>query len=121
MVPKKAKFLLDENLDVKLAKTLSAIGLSCYTLKDKGLTGIRNGGLSQFVKKNNYVLITGDKDFSFLWSKYEIKVIYISIHPLILPAIEPRIIDLFESWDYNLSNPFLLILQKDAIRLRQKY
>ena len=119
MALKKAKFLLDENLDVKLAKALTALGLSCYTLRDKGWAGITNGDLSQIVKKNNYVLITGDKDFTFLWDKYKIQVIHISIHPKVLSIIEPCLVSLFKSWDYNLSKPFLLILQKDSIRLRQ--
>ena len=119
MALKEAVFLLDENLDIKLAKILSDFGLSCSTLKDKRQTGIRNGELSQFVKKNNYVLITGDRDFTYLWSKYDIRVIYISIHPKTLSFIHPRLVELFQSWNYDLSKSFLLILQKDTIRLRQ--
>jgi len=119
MVPKKAKFLLDENLDVKFAKVLTSLGLTCYTLRSKGWIGIKNGALSQRVKENDFVLITADKDFTFLWEKYKIQVIYVSIHPRILSVIEPKLVNLFESWDYNLSKPFLLILQQDSIRLRQ--
>ncbi len=119
MVPKKAKFLLDENLDVKLAKALTALGLSCSTLKSKGWTGIRNSDLSQEVKQNDFVLITADKDFTFLWDKYQIRVIYISIHPLILSVIEPKLVNLFKSWNYDLTKPFLIILQEDLIRIRQ--
>ena len=117
MVPKKAKFLLDENLDIKLAKSLTTLGLSCSTLKSKGWTGIRNGDLSQKVK-NGLVLITADKDFTFLWDKYKIKVIYVSIHPKILSVIEPKLVSLFKSWNYNLTKPFLIILQEDSIRIR---
>lgn len=119
MVPKKAKFLLDENLDVKLAKVLLNLGLSCETLSGRGWTGIKNGDLSLRVKENGYVLITADKDFISLWDKYKIQVIYVSMHPLILSVIEPKLVALFKSWNYNLSKPFLIILQEDSIRLRQ--
>ncbi|NHK32721.1 MAG: hypothetical protein FK730_15330 [Asgard group archaeon] len=97
MVPKKAKFQLDENLDVKLAKSLTTLGLSCSTLRSKGWTGIRNSDLSHKVKQNDLVLITADKDFTFLWDKYKIKVIYVSIHPKILSVIEPKLVSLFKS------------------------
>jgi predicted nuclease of predicted toxin-antitoxin system len=112
------KFLLDENLDVRLSKTLTTLGLTCFSLRDKSWTGVTNGKLSQLVKGNNLILITGDKDFIYLWEKYQIQVIYISIHPLILSIIEPSLINLVKSWDYDLSKPFLLILQKDSIRIR---
>ena len=52
MVPKKAKFLLDECRDVRLSKVLNDFGVSCYTLRDKGWTGIKNVQLSQLVKEN---------------------------------------------------------------------
>ncbi|MHA1356323.1 MAG: DUF5615 family PIN-like protein [Candidatus Heimdallarchaeota archaeon] len=110
MVPKKVKFLLDENLDIKLAKILITLGLSCDTLRDNGWIGITNGELSQKVKLNKYVLITADKDFTFLWEKYEIQVIHVSIHPLVFSAIEPNLIRLFESWNYKF-NPFIRIME----------
>lgn len=119
MVPKKATFLLDENLDVQLSRILATLGLTCFSLKDKEWIGFTNGKLSELVRKNDFILITGDKDFIYLWEKYLIQVIVVSIHPLILSNIEPAIINLFESWTYDLSKPFLLILQKDSIRIRQ--
>ena len=119
MVPKKAKFLLDECLDVRLSKILNDFGLSCFTLRDKGWTGIKNGQLSQLAKVNDFILITYDKDFTFLWDKYKIQVIYVSIHPKTLQNSKPHLIRLFQAWDYNLSKPFLIILQEDSIRVRQ--
>jgi predicted nuclease of predicted toxin-antitoxin system len=119
MDPKKAKFLLDENIPVKLQSVFSKIGILCVTLKDKNWLGIQNGELSKKVKREKYVLVTRDKDFTYLWKKYKIQVIYIVIQPAILDTINPRMLDLLSHWEYDLSKPFLIMLQTDIIRFWQ--
>lgn len=119
MVLKKVKFLLDENVPIKLKRVFIDRGIHCVTIKEKGWLGVKNSKLSEQVKQNNLIIITRDKDFMFLWKKFKIQVIYLAIEPAILDFIQPRIIDLLDDWKYDLSKHFLLILQKDTIRFWQ--
>ncbi|TET29093.1 MAG: hypothetical protein E3J70_07880 [Candidatus Heimdallarchaeota archaeon] len=116
MALKKAKFLLDENIPLSLKKVFEDQDLFCSTVQAEGWAGIKNGELTEKVKNNNFVLVTRDKDFTFLWQKHKIKVIYIAIEPAIADFIKPRLVDLLTEWTYDLSKHFLLILQKDTIR-----
>ncbi|MCG3252963.1 MAG: DUF5615 family PIN-like protein [Candidatus Heimdallarchaeota archaeon] len=116
---KKAKFLLDENIPLSLKKIFDDQGLFCTTLQAEGWFGIKNGALSKKVRQNKFVLVTRDKDFTFLWQKYNIQVIYILIEPAISDFIKPRLGILLQEWTYDLSKPFFLILQKDTIRFWQ--
>ncbi|HUT80992.1 MAG TPA: DUF5615 family PIN-like protein [Candidatus Bathyarchaeia archaeon] len=119
MVLKKAKFLLDENVPLKLKQLFTSHNLSCDTVRDLQWLGIRNGALSQKVIAESYILVTRDKDFTFLWEKYSIQVIYLSIEPALLSSITPPLELLLSSWHYDLNHPFLLILQTDSIRFRK--
>jgi len=119
MVLTKVKFLLDENVPVKLKHVFIDHGIHCVTVKEEGWLGIKNGELSKKIRQNNLVLITRDKDFISLWKIYKIQVIYLAIEPAIFEFIQPRLIDLIDNWNYNISKPFLLMLQKDTIRFWQ--
>ena len=46
---KKVKFLLDENIPIKLKPLFASLGLSCATIRDLGWLGIRNGELSVLI------------------------------------------------------------------------
>jgi len=91
-------------------------GISCITIEEKGWLGIKNGELSLKVNEKDYILLTRDKDFTFLWQEFQIKVIYSAIEPAILEFIKSKVIFLLDNWEYDISRPFLLILQKDTIR-----
>lgn len=119
MALKKVKFLLDENVPFSLKQVFEDQDLFCSTVQMEGWGGIKSGALSEKVKFDNFVLVTRDKDFTFLWQKYKIRVIYIAIEPAITDFIRPRLIDLLSEWTYDLSKHFLLILQKDTIRFRK--
>lgn len=119
MVLKKVKFLLDENVPVKLKRVFFDRGIHCVTIKEEGWLGIKNSELSKKVKQNNLILVTHDKDFTFLWKKHKLQVIYLAIEPAIFDYIEPRLINLLDDWNYDLSKYFLLMLQKDTIRFWQ--
>ena len=118
MVLKKAKFLLDENIPINLKPVFTSLNLVCVTIRDLKWFGIRNGKLSEKVKKESYILITRDKDFTFLWNKYQIQVIHIAIEPPLLSSIIDPVERLLSNWQYDLTRPFLIILQKDTVRLR---
>lgn len=115
----KMRFLLDENVPIKLVKIFSDRGIYCTTIRKEKLSGIKNGELSKKVKELKLILITRDKDFTYLWNKYKINVIYIAIEPAILDFIQPRMVELLDDWKYDIKKPFLLILQKDIIRFWQ--
>ena len=119
MALKKVKFLLDENMPIKLKSVFTSLELSCVTVRDLKWFGIRNGNLSIKVKEGSYILITRDKDFVFLWDKYEIQVIFLAIEPPLLSSLVRPLESLLQNWSYNLCEPFLITLTKDSIRLRQ--
>ncbi len=119
MVLRKAKFLLDENIPIKLEQLFTSLELSCVSIRDVKWFDIKNRKLSERVKKSSYILITRDKDFTFLWNKYEVQVIYLAIDPPLLSSFLQPLQNLLLNWHYNLDKPFLIILTKDTIRLRQ--
>jgi predicted nuclease of predicted toxin-antitoxin system len=110
------KFLLDENVPVKLKYVFTDRKIHCVTIKEEGWLGIKNGELSNKLKHHHFILVTRDKDFTFLWEKYKIQVIYLAIEPATLDFIQPKLKDLLDNWNYDISMPFLLMLQKDSIR-----
>ena len=81
MDQKKIKLLLDENIDFRIIPIFKELNIIFSTVRDQGWSGYKNGDLSKLVKKENYILVTRDKDFTFLFSKYGIQVIYLDIHP----------------------------------------
>lgn len=58
MVLKKAKFLLDENVPVKLKYIFIDHRIHCVTIKEKGWLGIKNGELSNKLKQNHFIVVT---------------------------------------------------------------
>jgi len=118
MALKEAKFLLDENIPIKLKQVFTSHGLMCVTVRDLKLFGVRNGKLSEKIKKESYILVTRDVDFTHLWNKFQIQVIHISIKPALLSSFITPVKILLSSWNYDLNKPFLIILQKDVIRIR---
>jgi predicted nuclease of predicted toxin-antitoxin system len=110
-------FLLDENVDQRIKVVFNKLHLKYSTVQQEGWSGIKNGQLSQRVKQNNLVLITRDKDFTFLWKKFEIRIIYLAIEPPNFQNIIKELEMLFQNWNIDLNKSFLVTLQKDSVRL----
>lgn len=111
------QFLLDENVSYRLIRFFKKYSLNFTTLRNLGWSGVKNGNLAQRVKDYNYILITRDKDFTFLWKKYGIKVIYLAIKPPIITDLINELESLFNNWETDITNPFLIIIQKEFVRL----
>ena len=120
MVQSTIKFLLDENVPIKLKQTITNIGFNCNTIQEKGWSGYKDKDISMEIQNLDVIFITRDKDFKFLWKKYNLNVVYLAIEPAIFDFINPRVKDLVSNWDYHMSQPFLIILQKNSIRIWQK-
>ncbi len=106
-------------MPVKLKQVFTDRGITCITAKEKGWLGLKNGQLPIKVRENRFVLVTHDKDFTVLWKKYKIQVVYLAIEPAILEFIQPRVVDLLDNWKFDLFKPFLLMLQTETIRIWQ--
>lgn len=82
----KSKFLLDENVDIRLAPFLKRKGFSVL-ITPKGL---KNGAVAALAKKERAVFLTNDKDFAnsdlFKPSEYAGMIIFF-IHPPTLPKL----------------------------------
>jgi predicted nuclease of predicted toxin-antitoxin system len=91
--------------------------MECITIQDLNWCGVKDKELSLRIKGSNYILVTRDKDFTFIWRQRKLKVVYITVEPAVLTNIEPRIREMFENWEYSVIQPFLLVIQNDSMRL----
>lgn len=110
------EFLFDENVPRQLLPTFAKFNFNTIRLQQLGWSGIKNGNLAQKVKDHGYILVTRDKDFTFLWQKYQIQVVYLAIHPATLGNFIPRVETVLANWTYDDKKPFLLMIQKQLIR-----
>jgi len=113
------RFLLDENVPIKLKRVFVDLGLTCLTIKDLGWCGLKDKEIASRISYSDYILITRDKDFTFTWQQKQLRVIYLAIEPVVVEMIEPRVKDLIQNWICELSKTFLLIVQNDSIRYWQ--
>jgi hypothetical protein len=60
---KKARLLLDENLDPALAQALRALGWKVETVEEVGLRGRDDSDVLAYAHRENRILITGDRGF----------------------------------------------------------
>ena len=111
---------MDENVPIKLKQTIINIGFNCNTIQEKGWSRFKDKDISIEIQNLDVIFITRDKDLKFLWQKYNLKVIYLAIEPAIFEFIQPRVENLVSNWDYHMTHPFLIILQKKSIRIWQK-
>lgn len=81
------RFLLDENVDVRLASFLKKLGFP-VTLPPKGMS---NGAIASLAKKEKCVLLTNDKDFAnpdlFKPSNF-FGIVVFSVHPPTLSKLK---------------------------------
>lgn len=68
------KILIDECVDVKLKRTLSAQGFDCYTVREMGLASKRNGELLDRANGKFDVLLTIDKSIRYQQNMTERKI-----------------------------------------------
>jgi len=97
-------------------KTFKKRGLDARTVQEVGWSGIKNGDLSQKVFTDNFVLVTRDKDFTFLWKKYQIKVVYLAVEPATLQYLQPELENWLDKWNYNINKPFMIMIQRTSVR-----
>lgn len=62
----KSKFLADENITPRVVKTFKEAGFATESIYDVKLQGASDEKIITFAKKNNYIIITHDKDFGNL-------------------------------------------------------
>lgn len=105
------KFLLDENVSRKLVPSISSLGCDVSSIRKQGMLGIKNGELSHWIKENDWVLITHDKDFKSYCVKYELRVILIDVHPATFTYVLPAVKHLFEHCIDELSDNFIILLR----------
>ncbi len=112
------KFLLDENVTHSLLKIFRSKNLSITTIQKEGIRGIKNGELCSYLKQNDYVLITFDKEFLNLWSFHKIKVILVDIHPATDPFIIPKFNQFLTTFNKKLPDAFLIMLREKEFKIR---
>lgn len=120
MVTTKLQFLLDENVPVGLQKIFRSTGYTCKSIQQLGWNGFKDQDIAQRITSTRWIFITRDRDFQFLWEKYNLRVIHLMIEPAILSKITPVVQKLLVKWNYNIESPFLLIVQNQTLRFWQK-
>ena len=63
------RFLVDENLPVSLVQFLRSRGFEAHRVGDVGLRGARDEEIADFAFRNNYVIMTLDKDFGYIYHR----------------------------------------------------
>jgi predicted nuclease of predicted toxin-antitoxin system len=58
------KFIIDENLSWRIAKSLQKLGIDAVHIKEVGLQGKEDDMIMQYAIKENRVLLTQDSDFA---------------------------------------------------------
>ncbi len=110
------KFLLDENVPYKLWKSIKELGFEYSTIQELGWNGFKDKDIAKNIQDKKLIFITHDKDFTFIWKKYSLRVVYIAIEPAIFESIRPQLENLIKYWKYDVNNPFLIMLQNNQIR-----
>ena len=90
--------------------------MKCETIQDRGWTGLKDIEICKNISNEKVIFVTRDKDFTFLWKKYGLGVIFIAIEPAIIEKIKPEFDNLLFNWNYDISLPFLLKIQNDSTR-----
>ncbi|MGV9199556.1 MAG: DUF5615 family PIN-like protein [Promethearchaeia archaeon] len=120
MVRMNIKFLLDENVPFKIQKSIKKLGFKCSTIQELVWNGFKDKDIARNIQNKKLIFITRDKDFTFIWKRYSLRVLYIAIEPAIFESIRPRLENLIKNWKYDVSNPFLIMLQNNQIRYWDK-
>ncbi|MCG2691668.1 DUF5615 family PIN-like protein [Microgenomates group bacterium] len=85
--PAKLKFLLDENVDVRLTSFLKKLGFSVLVCPK----GLKNGAVLALADKESCVLLTNDKDFANLGAvgpSESAGIVVFRVHPPVLSKLE---------------------------------
>lgn len=120
MVSQRIEIIFDENVPYELFSLFEKYEYDITSVQRLGLKGIRNGDLSKFVNERKSILLTRDKDFQFLWDKYDLNVIYLSIHPPIVPFLRKPLEKLLKNHLLDLSKPWIYVVQSDVIKKWEK-
>ena len=83
--------------------------IACTSVQKLGWNGYKDIEIAQKLSNTTQILITHDKDFQFLWENYNIRIIHLMIEPATLKYIFPVVKKLLAQWDFDPSNPFLII------------
>ncbi|MHA1449795.1 MAG: DUF5615 family PIN-like protein [Candidatus Hodarchaeales archaeon] len=117
MLLKQKLFLLDENVSYRVKPLFTKLNLQCTTVQQQGWGGAKNREISIKIQGLRAILITRDRDFTFLWKKYSLQVIYIAIEPPVAEVITNELERLLIDWKLDLISSFLIVLQKDYARI----
>jgi predicted nuclease of predicted toxin-antitoxin system len=114
------EFVFDENIPIGLSKIFQRLEIKWKSVQNLGWSGIEDKAIAEKLANSRKILITRDKDFQFLWEKYNLRVIHLMIEPATLKYISPIVDELFIQWDFDPSSPSLIIVQNESIRIRRK-
>jgi len=112
--------MLDENVPASVAKALRERGFNAYRPRDLGLAGASDRELANYAVKNDFILITLDKDFGQLYfSLYKGELTVIVARVKSIPTnVKKAIVRLFSSVEVERIRGRLVILTDRGIRIR---
>ena len=111
------KFLIDEDIPVKLLKELIAQGHDAVRVAP----GSADLEIAQLAKRENRILITLDKDFSntAIFPPAEFNIVQIRIHPPFAPVIISAFQKLLQSIPPEKFKGLLILLEAGNIRVSE--
>ena len=111
------KFLIDEDIPVKLLKELLSQGQDAVRVTP----GSADLEIAQTAKRENRILITLDKDFAntAIFPPAEFNIVQIRIHPPFAPVIISAFRKLLESVPAEKFKGLLILLESGNIRVTE--
>ncbi|MBU2460552.1 DUF5615 family PIN-like protein [Patescibacteria group bacterium] len=116
--PAKLKFLLDENVDVRLASFLKKAGFSVL-VSPKGL---KNGAVLSLATKESCVLLTNDKDFANLELVKSAKlsgIVVFRVHPPVLSKLESAMGKLLKEVSSTEFSGKVFLLSESGVEIKE--
>lgn len=116
--PLKLKFLLDENVDVRLSSFLKKLGFSVL-VSPKGL---KNGSVLALADKESCILLTNDKDFANLGTVKSSKsagVVVFRVHPPTLSKLESALTRLLKEFSLQEFPGKVFLLSETGVEIKE--
>lgn len=115
------KFLLDQNLSPKTTRFLKTLGLDAHDMRDKGLGGASDEKIYEFAKKQDFILITYNSDFSRMYKtrKDLPGLILLRVHPQTIEILHPILKDFFLKLDISRLTNSISVIERHRYRIRR--
>ncbi len=100
---------------------MKTLGLDAHDMRDKGLSGASDEKIYEFAKKQGFIFITYNSDFSRM---YKIRkdlpgLILLRVHPQTIEILHPVLKDFFLKVDISRLRNCISVIERHHYRIRK--